>query len=335
MISQDSRLLDCDAARLARAILPDARRAQLVFAPPGDTPAHWRGAPTAIVVGAQIFLAVREREPDDRGIGISIFSSPPRDGVRFTEIARIARDASMGADSFERPALVIGPGGSLQLYFCMAQTGTKDWWIEVIDVPSADPADLVAVLRRPVFPRDGRFAYKDPVIYRSPFGTYRAFITRHYINGDPSLAVHMDTVEFRSSDTINWFAENDGEPVLSMRSGKWDATGARLTAIHACDDGSELALYDGRDGLNDHEAANGAGRFGNFDERTGVAVRSGGMGPFTPLDDTIAASPHAAHPALRYVCILPLPDGRIRTYYEMAGPDGAKGTYSELINPRT
>ena len=98
--------------------------------------------------------------------------------------------------------------------------------------------------------------------------------------------------------------------VLEPRPGRWDARGARLTAV--LPDGS--AAYDGR-----------ATKEENWRERTGVAVRAPG-GAFERRSDEPVAE-------VRYLDVVPLPDGGYRLFYEAPRPDGSHELRTEAIPP--
>src|ERR1700704_6103018 len=91
--------------------LPSSEHAVTVVAPPGDGPGYWAGAPCAIRVGGVFYLSYRLRRPIGRGRGYAVVIARSTDGEDFTEIATIARDP-FGAESLERPALVVTPEGS-------------------------------------------------------------------------------------------------------------------------------------------------------------------------------------------------------------------------------
>jgi len=117
----------------------------------------------------------------------------------------------------------------------------------------------------------------------------------------------MSTRLATSRDGLAWTWVRE---VLSGRSDAWDARGARVTAVLA--DGR--ATYDGR-----------ATKGENFRERTGVARPAGARG-------RLAAAGEAPVADVRYVDIVPLPDGRHRLYYEAPLPDGSHELRTELVS---
>jgi len=96
---------------------------------------------------------------------------------------------------------------------------------------------------------------------------------------------------------------------LAGRPGAWDARGARVTAV--LPDGR--ASYDGR-----------ATKEENFSERTGLARLAGSRGRLVPADDGPVAD-------VRYLDVLPLPDGGYRLWYEAPLPDGSHELRTELV----
>ena len=88
--------------------------------------------------------------------------------------------------------------------------------------------------------------------------------------------------------------------MLEPRPGRWDARGARLTAV--LPDGR--AAYDGR-----------ATKEENWRERTGLARRGTG-GAFEQQSDAPVAD-------ARYLDVVPLPNSGYRIFYEAPLPDGS------------
>jgi hypothetical protein len=98
----------------------------------------------------------------------------------------------------------------------------------------------------------------------------------------------------------------------------------RVTAVLP-DSTTPLAFYDGRATAGE-----------NYEERTGLAVgRSGIEGPFAAVGETpIAQSPPPTR-GLRYLSVVPLPDGSHRLYFEAGRPDGSHELRTMLVHGRT
>ena len=116
----------------------------------------------------------------------------------------------------------------------------------------------------------------------------------------------MTTAYATSDDGLAWEWRGTA---LAGRPGGWDARGARVTAV--LPDG--WATYDGR-----------ATKEENFSERTGLARRAGRPG-------RLVASGDAPISNVRYLDVLPLPDGSYRLYYEYPLPDESHELRTELI----
>jgi hypothetical protein len=101
-----------------------------------------------------------------------------------------------------------------------------------------------------------------------------------------------------------------GASSASGRPGTWDARGARVTTV--LPDGR--AAYDGR-----------ATKEENFSERTGLASPGGPDGRLVPEGDGPVAD-------VRYLDVLPLPDGGHRLWYEAPLPDGSYELRTELVS---
>jgi hypothetical protein len=155
-----------------------------------------------------------------------------------------------------------------------------------------------------VFPGDERAGVKDPVIRRDADGLWHAWICCHPLE-ERGEEDRMSTAHAISSDGLAWDWHGT---VLTGRSGAWDARGARVTAV--LPDGR--ASYDGR-----------ASKEENFSERTGLAAPA--CGRLRSQGQPVAA--------VRYLDVLPLPDGGHRLHYEAPLPDGSHELRTELVAP--
>ena len=155
---------------------------------------------------------------------------------------------------------------------------------------------------RTVWPGDELAGVKDPVVRRAPDG-WHAWICCHPLD-EPGEEDRMSTAYATSPDGLDWDWHGT---VLTGRPGRWDARGARLTAV--LPDGR--ATYDGR-----------ATKEENFSERTGIALPDG------PHRLAADGEPVAA---ARYLDVLPLPGGGHRLYYEAPLDDGSHELRTELV----
>ena len=140
---------------------------------------------------------------------------------------------------------------------------------------------------------------------RATAGGFEAWVCAHDLTvaGEED---RMSTLHATSVDGVR--VDVDAAPVLTGTPGRWDARGARVTAVLA--DGR--VAYDGR-----------ASAAENWFERCGLAVpaprRAGARAGDAPVAD------------LRYLEVLALPDGAHRLWYEARRPDGAHELRTELV----
>jgi hypothetical protein len=289
-------------------MLPDPARSVSVIRPVGG-PGSWAGAPSAVADDRGIVLAYRLRRPPGEGRGHTVVVARSSDGEHFQTIQAITKD-EMDAESLERPALALTQDGTWRLYLSCATWGTKHWRVEVLEAAAPDAFDPAR--RSVLLPGDASRAIKDPVITWHD-GEWHMWACVHPL-ADPDQTDRMWSEYAVSTDGLDWIWRG---PALSPRPGEWDARGARVSAVRFGPDGV-LAYYDGR-----------ATAAENFEERTGVAFGStpGSLTAFGP--GPAAQAPHAGH-GLRYLSVVPLPDGRQRLYYEMTRVDGAHELRTEL-----
>jgi hypothetical protein len=229
--------------------------------------------------------------------------------VSFETLLSIGKD-ELNTESLERPALVRTPDGRWRLYLSCATSGTKHWRVEMTE--AAHPAEFDIRKREVILPGDAKTGVKDPVI-RYHDGRWHLWASCHPL-ADPLQTDQMTTEYATSEDGVSWTWHGTA---LSGTPGRWDARGTRVTAV-SFGDGLVTAYYDGR-----------ATAAENFEERTGVAT---GTDPaaLTPVSDgPLASSPHLGG-GLRYLDLVPLPDGQHRLYYELTRQDGSHALVTEL-----
>jgi hypothetical protein len=205
----------------------------------------------------------------------------------------------------ERPALVRTDDGRWHLYVCCMTPGSKHWWIDLLVAET--PEALEDAEPRTVFPGDDSVGVKDPVVQRRDDG-WHAWICCHPLD-EPDEEDRMTTAYATSEDGVAWAWHGTA---LAPRPGRWDARGARVTAVLP----NGHASYDGR-----------ATKDENWFERTGLARAAGEPGRLVQANDAPASH-------VRYLDVLPLPDGGYRLWYEAPLPDESHELRTELVRPR-
>jgi hypothetical protein len=280
--------------------LPGSGPVAVAVPAPGAGPGFWAGAPSAALDDDGAFVvAYRVRHGHDGHDETVVARSV--DGERFVPVATLGQ-GQFGAAAVERPALVRLDGGRWRMYVCCATPASKHWWIGVVE--AADPAELGSADVRTVFPGGRHMGVKDPLVRRLD-GGWEAWICCHPLD-QPGAEDRMSTAYATSADGLAWDWHGTA---LTGRPGTWDARGARLTTVLA--DGR--AAYDGRATAEE-----------NWFERTGLAQRTGPPGHLVQTGTEPVAD-------VRYLEVLPLPDGGYRIYYEARLPDESHELRTELI----
>jgi hypothetical protein len=303
--------------------LPDGASGTVVVPPPDGRPGTWAGAPSAVYRDGVFHLAYRLRRPEGEGRGYANVVARSTDGVRFDVVAVVEKER-FGAESLERPALVVTPEGRWRLYVSCATPGTKHWWVALLEADT--PEGLASAAPTTVLPGDagpGGWAVKDPVV-QSHGGLWHLWASVHPLD-DPDATDRMTTEHYTSPDGVAWTWLGTA---LRADAGRWDSRGVRISSV--VDLGDRLvATYDGR-----------ASAAENWEERTGVAVDDstqhpdGSFGRFRTVGDAPAAAapdPARTGAGLRYLDVVALPGGSYRLFYEVTRPDGAHELRTETV----
>ena len=295
--------------------LPTLADSDLVVAPPEGGAGAWAGAPSALLAGDTFYLAYRLRLPiGEGGRGFRNVVARSADGVRFEEIAWLDRER-FGAESLERPALVLTPDGPLAGVRQLRHAGDQALAGRPGrggDAGGARPPPR----RRPCCPAATPSGVKDPVLlhdgerwhlWASAHPLERLGRRRpddHRVRHQPGRR-ELDLARHRAGRP----ARRVGRP---RRAGQRGAHGRR----HG------RGSYDGR-----------ATAEQNWEELTGLATGTVGadglVGRLTATAGEPVRSPYGGG-GLRYLSVVPLPDGSSRVYYELTRADGAHELRTEL-----
>jgi hypothetical protein len=283
--------------------LPGIGEAVVAAAAPGRGVGWWAGASSAALDEDGSFVIAYRVRTGQAGRGSTVVARSP-DGERLTTVAELPQER-FGAASMERPALIRTDSGRWRLYLCPAsKPPSKHWWIDLLEAD--DPEGFAIAEARTVFPGSETVGVKDPIVQRTPDGGWQAWVCCHPLDV-PDEEDRMTTAYATSLDGVEW--EWHGT-VLAPRPGTWDQRGARLTAV--LPDGR--AAYDGR-----------ASKEENWFERTGLARLTGGRrGELEQVGDDAVRD-------VRYLDVLPLPDGGFRIWYESRLPDESHELRTERI----
>jgi hypothetical protein len=282
--------------------LPGSAASVVAAAAPGHGPGYWAGASSAALDEDGTFAIAYRLRNGHEGAAETVVARS-EDGERFTTVATLGQ-SEFGAKSMERPSLVRTETGRWRLYVCCADPGSAHWWIDALEAD--EPEGFAAGGARTIFPGDPlTTGVKDPLVQRTSQG-WRAWICCHLLD-QPGEEDRMNTAYATSEDGLRW--EWHGV-ALEGRSGAWDARGARVTAVLP----NGGAAYDGRATAEE-----------NWFERTGLAYQSGRPGQLRQADSEPVD--------VRYLDVLPLPEGGFRIYYEARLPDESHELRTEIVLP--
>jgi hypothetical protein len=291
----------------------DVASSELVISAPGTGDGFWAGAPSAVAVGDEVYLAYRLRRPVNEGRGYANVVARSSDGVRFETLCTLYRD-DLGCASLERPALARRPDGGWRIYVSLSTPGSKHWWIDAFDADQPD--QLANGERRTIWPGDELTAVKDPVVLVDGSGQWHAWLCCHPLD-EVGAEDRMTTRYAHSADGLTWSASVE---VLAPPTTGWDRRGRRVATVVPGPDGAVTGYYDGRADANE-----------NWYERTGTLSGERISGPLVASSDKIMQSPYGRH-TLRYASVVDLGHGVGRAYFEATADDGSNEIRTQLIN---
>jgi hypothetical protein len=284
---------------------------ELVVGPPSAEHGSWAGAPSALFLDGSYWLAYRLRRPVGQGRGFANVVARSVDGVTFETVAVLHKEM-FGAESLERPTLIVTDDGMWRLYLSCSTPRSYHWRVDMVE--AASPEQLPRAELQTVLPGSHEIAVKDPVIMNA-HGRWHLWASCHPLT-DLSQTDRMTTEYATSDDGVRWTWRGTA---LAGRRGLWDERGGRLTFVQM-NGSAPLACYDGRATAEE-----------NFEERTGIAVGRAPFGTFSPVgDEPVAESPHAGR-GLRYVSLVEVPGAGRRYYYEYTRPDSAHELRTMLV----
>jgi len=296
----------------------DAAAASMIMEPPEQGEGNWIGAPCVHRHDDTTYLAVRERNPDDRGHAIAIYEREALDA--YTERIRITA-TELGVTSIERPALTTDPdSGNLKLYLPV-DAHRNCWHIEKLadaeDPAAFDPTTAHDVVR-PASGHTDRSTVKDPYVITTG-GKYYMFYAGS--DGDSTRA-HLAT----SIDGETWTRRDD--PIVHSQF--WHDERTRVSCVVPAPDAPIwYVFYDGS-GRTDYGST--------WNLRTGLAI-SADLRTFedTSPQGPIVSAPTADHrlapqsfATCRYMDVLLTDDGW-DVFFEMAREDGSFALYHQRL----
>ena len=208
------------------------------------------------------------------------------------------------------------PDGRWRLYVSCAMPGRKHWRVDLLEADA--PEGLADAPARTVLAGSAREGVKDPVVVHDG-ERWHLWASVHPLERWDD-ADRMTTDYATSPDGVDWTWHG---PVLSGRTGAWDARGVRVSDVRL--DGDRLvATYDGR-----------ATAAQNWEETTGTATAERGPdGRFGPLTPSTSAPLGSGHGGLRYLTSTAAPDDGVRLYDEATREDGAHELRTDLLHAR-